>query len=234
MLTSVSATGSALVPLDDGNTWVCHFQLSDLRTSSTTPPTFISNDFNIVLNNGQKPVLWTNSQDGGDTTVSRLTSNPSTTFPTMPTSSTSKASTSAIRSSTTTSSAITAHIPLSSPASTPITAPTSPSTTTSSSAVIPPPTQPPASPPPSSTTSGLSKSQKVAITVGATMGALLLLIIAIAVLFFRRTRRSARNAVVYRSGPGNGSESKEVSGSEAPRERWKGVEIPSAGKEGYF
>lgn len=67
------------------------------------------------------------------------------------------------------------------------------------------------------------------------MGALLLLVIAIAVLFVLRMRRSERNAVVYRSGAGNGYGGTEVPGLEAPRERWKGVKvIPSGRMEGYF
>ena len=67
------------------------------------------------------------------------------------------------------------------------------------------------------------------------MGALLLLVIAIAVLFILRTRRSERNPVMYRSGAGNGYEVKEVPGSEAPRERWKGVDVVPGGRmQGYF
>lgn len=67
------------------------------------------------------------------------------------------------------------------------------------------------------------------------MGALLLLVIAIAVLFVLRTRRSERNAVVYRRGAGDGYGVKEVGGMAAPRERWKGVEVvPSGPMQGYF
>ncbi|KAF6218999.1 hypothetical protein HO133_005543 [Letharia lupina] len=222
---SVPATGSALVPLDDGNAWVCHFEVSDLSASSATPPTFISNDFNIVLGVGQRPVLWTNAQSRGETAASSATSNPTAASP-----SSSRISTS----STTTSSVATTHTPLSSATSTPTTAPTTSSTIASSSATTPTPTQPSTPPTPSSTTSGLSKSKKIAIIVGSTMGALLLLVVAVAVLFILRTRRSERNAVVYRSGPGNGYGSKEVPGLEAPRERWKGLEIPSVQPQGYF
>lgn len=218
---SVSATGSTLVPLDDGNAWTCHFQVSDLSPSSVTAPTFISNDFNIVLDDGQKPVLWTESQDAGENAASSATSNPTTASPR-----TSKIST--------TPSVTTTPNSLSSPASTLTPTPTASSPTATSSATPPVPTKPSTSPSPSSTTGGLSKSEKIAIIVGSTMGALLLLVIALAVSFILRTRRSERNAVVYRSGPGNGYGGEEVSGSEAPRERWKGVDIPSGRMQGYF
>lgn len=64
------------------------------------------------------------------------------------------------------------------------------------------------------------------------MGALLLLVIAIATLSILRTRRSEQNAVVYGSGLGNAYGRKEVPGLEAPRERWEGVEVPGGRMQG--
>ena len=59
------------------------------------------------------------------------------------------------------------------------------------------------------------------------MGALVLLVIAIAVLFILRTRRSEQNAVVYRRGLGNAYGSREVPGSGSTEGRdGKEFEVP--------
>ncbi|CAF9915117.1 hypothetical protein IMSHALPRED_002347 [Imshaugia aleurites] len=218
---SVSATGSALVPLDDGSAWVCYFQVSDLSTSSTSPPTFYSNDFNIVLNDGQSPVLWTDTEDGGVTAAISATSSQTTA---------SSTTLGISPSSTSTSSITTTPTLLSSATPNPTTTPTTsfrPATSTPSTRT---PTQATTSPTPSSATSGLSKSERVAIIVGSTMGALLLVVVAIGVFFILRTRKSGRSDVVYRNRYGSTG----IPGSEPPRERWKGVEIPSGQREGYF
>ncbi|KAM0796975.1 hypothetical protein BDR22DRAFT_824697 [Usnea florida] len=218
---SIPATGSSLVPLDDGQAWTCHFQVSDLHDSSANPPTFNSNDFNIVLNYGQKPIVWSDTNSSGESPASGAIANPTTGSP----SSSIRSSEPTLSPTTTISTSLTSTSTSSPPP--PTTAPIPASTSTSKSS-----STPSSAPTPSQ---GLSKSQKVAVIVGTIMGALFLLILTIAILFVRRLRSIERNtSVVYRrSGAdrngdrfgGGGGKGGEYPGLEAPRERWKGVEL---------
>lgn len=61
---SVAPTGSALIPLNyDTLEFICHFELSPTPEVGLGPPYVNSGNFEVMVNDSKKPMLWTNTSD---------------------------------------------------------------------------------------------------------------------------------------------------------------------------